>query len=298
MAPVADRAAVFEDLAVKLFWKNGVSDPKELLMIRGLITGASYPFRTLGTFWRSPHLFRFLVIPICLNLFIGAALYIGLLIPAWQGIDHLATALSQQFETFIVDLPAWLALLEYPIAVVGWLLRVLVVLGLFLVTGFIFLQFGVLLGAPLYGQLSEHLEKFRTGRVEIVEVNIFQDLGRAVLFEVKKIVFWIAIALPLLLLNFLPGVGTAIAAVGWIALSATIICLDFLDGPSERRRFSFRRKVGIVLKGLPATASFSLACWGLISVPLLNLVTIPICVASGTLFWCDRVLPQLESIEH
>ncbi len=36
----------------------------------------------------------------------------------------------------------------------------------------------------------------------------------------------------------------------------------------------------------------------LISLPLLNLITIPLCVASGTLFFCDRVLtgilPQLN----
>jgi len=262
-------------------------------MIRGLLAGASYPFRTLKAFWRSPRLLRFLIVPIILNLFIGLAVYVGLLIPAWHGIESLVEMLSHQFDSLIADLPTWLALLEYPIVGFGWLLRVFLVLGLFLATGFIFLQFGVLLGAPLYGQLSEQMEKFRTGRVEIVEVNILQDIGRALLFEVKKIVLWVAIALPLLLLNFLPGVGTAIAAVGWISLTATILCLDFLDGPSERRRFSFRKKLGIAWKNFPATASFSLVCWGLISVPLLNLVTIPICVASGTLFWCDRVLPQL-----
>jgi CysZ protein len=33
----------------------------------------------------------------------------------------------------------------------------------------------------------------------------------------------------------------------------------------------------------------------LVSIPLLNLLAVPLCVAAGTLFCCDRVLPQLSS---
>lgn len=264
-------------------------------MVCGLIAGASYPFRVLGAFGKSPRLLKFLIIPIVANLVIGIALYFGLLFPAWHWLGEWIIRFSNQLDSLIENLPYWLSFLEYFIDGLGWLVRVLMVVGLFLVTGFIFLQFGVLLGAPWYGQLSEQMEKFRLGRVEIVEVNIIQDIGRAILFEVKKLALWFAIALPLLILGFTPGIGTAIASIGGIALTATIACLDFLDGPSERRRFSFRKKLGILFKTFPASASFSLVCLILIGVPLLNLVTIPICVASGTLFWCDRVLPKLPS---
>lgn len=264
-------------------------------MVCGIVTGASYPLRTLSVFQKSPRLLRFLLVPIALNFIIGIALYIGLLFPAWNGLTDLIAVLSDRFDAFVANLPAWLSFLDYAILGLGWLLRVLLVLGLFLVTGFIFLQFGVILGAPWYGQLSEQIEKFRLGRVEVVEVHIFQDIWRAILFELKKIALWLAIALPLLLLNFIPGLGPPIASLGGILLTATIACLDFLDGPSERRRFSFRKKLSLVLKTLPASGSFSVVCWILSSIPLVNLVTIPICVASGTLFWCDRVLPKLPA---
>ncbi|MEP0886343.1 hypothetical protein NDI49_32940, partial [Trichocoleus sp. ST-U3] len=83
--------------------------------------------------------------------------------------------------------------------------------------------------------------------------------------------------------------------IGGITLAAMIVCLDFLDAPLERRRLRFRQKLGIVTRSFPATASFSLVCLGLVSIPLLNLFTIPLCVASGTLFFCDRIYPRLPN---
>lgn len=134
--------------------------------------------------------------------------------------------------------------------------------------------------------------KIRTGQLQIIEVGIIQDIWRAILFEIKKLALIFCIGIPLFLLNFSPGLGTLISTIGGVILTGTIVCLDFLDGPLERRRLRFREKLGIVWGNLPATAGFALICLGLIGIPLVNLVTIPICVASGTLFFCDRILPK------
>jgi len=53
-------------------------------------------------------------------------------------------------------------------------------------------------------------------------------------------------------------------------------------------RLSFREKLKTVYRYFPASGSFSLLCLGLISVPLLNLFTIPLCIMAATLFICDR----------
>jgi CysZ protein len=103
----------------------------------------------------------------------------------------------------------------------------------------------------------------------------------------------VGVGIGLLLVSLMPGIGTIIASVGGISLAALIVCLDFLDAPLERRRLSFREKLNLVFKSLPGSASFSLVCLGLVSIPLLNLLTIPLCVASGTLFFCDRIYPKL-----
>lgn len=261
--------------------------------MKGLLTGATYPLKALNLFLRKPNLRSYFIIPILVNLFVGIVLYLGIGIPAWYGVADLTTFFSNWLDSLITNLPSFLGFLSYFAIVFGWLLYLVLVLGLFFLTGFLLLQFGGILGAPWYGQLSEQVEKLRTGQVEVVEVGIVRDIGRALLFELKKLLLMAVVGIGLLLLNFLPVIGSVLGTLGGFSLAAILVCLDFLDGPSERRRFPFRHKLRIVLGSLPASASFSLVCLGLISIPFINLLTIPICVAAGTLFWCDRVLPKL-----
>jgi CysZ protein len=260
----------------------------------GLVAGATYPFRSLAVFRRTPRLWGYVAIPILVNFVVGVALYAGLLFFGLESVEGLIVNLSHWLDALIAKLPAWLSFLEYLIIGVGFLLRLLLIVGLLLVIGFLFVQFGVLLGSPWYGKLSEQLEELRTGQLQVVEVGMVQDISRALLYELKKLVLAMGVGLPLLLLNLVPGIGTVIATVGGVTLAATIVCLDFLDAPMERRRLRFREKLRILFRSLPASASFSLVCLGMVSIPLLNLLTIPLCVASGTLFFCDRVLPGGE----
>lgn len=257
----------------------------------GLLTGATYPFRVLAVFRRTPRLWGYVAIPILVNFLVGVVLYAGLLFFGWDSVAYLMGSLTHWVDSLITNLPRWLSILDYLIIGVGWLLRLLLVVGLLLLTGFVLVQFGVLLGAPWYGQLSEQLEELRTGQLHIVEVGIVRDIGRAILFELKKLVLVVGVGSVLLLLNLVPGIGTLAATVGGFALATTLVCLDFMDAPLERRRLRFREKLRVVFRSLPASASFSWVCLVLVSVPLLNLLTIPLCVASGTLFFCDRILP-------
>jgi CysZ protein len=259
----------------------------------GLLAGATYPFRVLAVFRRTPHLWRYVAIPILVNLVVGILLYAGLLFFGWETVESLILRLSNWLDSLIINLPTWLSFLKFTIVGLGFLLHFLLVVVLLLLTGFVFVQFGVLIGAPWYGQLSEQLEKLRFGELQIIEVNIVQEISRVLLFEVKKLVLAVGVGIGLLLVSLMPGIGTIIASVGGISLAALIVCLDFLDAPLERRRLSFREKLNLVFKSLPGSASFSLVCLGLVSIPLLNLLTIPLCVASGTLFFCDRIYPKL-----
>jgi CysZ protein len=265
---------------------------RQVLSGFGFFSGASYPFRALAVVRRTPRLWGYLLVPILLNFILGITFYAGSLYFGWQLIQDIIVNLTNWIDTLIANLPAWLEILEDFIVVFGFLLRFLLVIILLIVTGFVFAQLGVTLGSPWYGQLSEQLEKLRTGQLQVVEVGIFKDIGRAILFEFKKLALIICIGIPLFLFNFVAGIGTLVSTTGGIILTGTIVCLDFFDGPLERRRLSFREKLGIVYKSLPASAGFGLVCLGLISIPLLNLVTIPLCVASGTLFCCDRILPK------
>ena len=262
---------------------------KKILGGFGTFDGATYPFKALITLIENPSLIKYIAIPIIVNIIVAIALYSGLLYFGWQIVDGVQNDLTLWFDRLIDNLPQWLDFLTYGVSGLIVVARLLLVIMLFIATGFLLTQFGVLLGAPWYGQLSEQLEKLRTGKVELIELNIVSDLSRAILYELKKLVLIVSIGIPLLLINFFPGVGTLVSTVGSLSLTTTIVCMDFLDSYLERRRLKFRQKLNLVFKNLPASGSFGLVCLGLISIPLLNLFTIPLCVASGTLFVCDRV---------
>ncbi len=262
---------------------------KKILGGFGTLDGATYPFKALVTFIENPKLIKYIAIPIAVNIVVAIALYSGLLYFGWQIVDGVQADLTLWLNQLIDNLPQWLGFLTYTVAGLIAIVRFLLVVILFIATGFLLTQFGVLLGAPWYGQLSEQLEKLRTGKVELIELNIVSDLSRAILYELKKLVLIIIIGIPLLAINLFPGVGTLISSIASVTLTTTIVCMDFLDSCLERRRLKFRQKLKVVFKSLPASGSFGLVCLGLISIPLVNLFTIPLCVASGTLFICDRV---------
>jgi CysZ protein len=258
----------------------------------GLITGGTYAFRALALFLSKPTLLTYLIFPLLLNLLLGIGLYIGIFTPSWQWINSEIN----QFDVFLIQwvarLPSWLGFLDEVGSGLGWVVRILLSLGLFLVIGILLAQFGTLLGAPWYGKLSEKIEQIQTHQLEIIEISPLAEVGRALLFELKKLFLLITIGSTCLILNLLPGLGSTLATIGGITLAATLVCLDFLDSPLERRRLKFRRKLGIIYGMIPATASFGLVSLFLVSIPLLNLVTVPLCVASGTLFFCDRIWPK------
>jgi CysZ protein len=243
-----------------------------------MIAGLAYPFRALGLIRRSPEVWGLILIPILINIVVGALLYAGLLYAGLQWIDA-STA----------GAPAWAAGL-------AWLLRGLLALALFVVIGFLLVRFGVVLGSPFYGQLSERLEQRLTGQAPPATPlslgGIAIDLWRALAYELKKLALTLVILAPLLLIGLIPAVGQVAALAGQIALGALISCLDFMDSPLERRRMRFRAKLGVVRGALPASAGFGLVSLGLVSIPILNLLAIPLCVAGGTLFFCERVQPE------
>jgi CysZ protein len=268
---------------------------KQLVTGLSFFSGVGYPLATLKVLLKNPQFLSYIIIPVWVNLVLTLFFYGFFLYYGWPITQNWLIDLTLWFEGFIDNLPQWLDFLTYLWVALFWILRLLVSIIFLGVTGFIFAQFGVLLGSPWYGKLSEKLEKFRTGKVTIIEVGIIKDIWRAIAFEVKKLILAIFIGIPLLLCNFFPGIGTLISTVGGITLTATLTGLDFVDAPLERRRFRFRQKIRLLGSQFPSSAGFSLVCLFLISIPLINLITIPICVASGTLFFCDRILPNLKT---
>ncbi len=268
----------------------------------GFIIGFTYPLRALLFLQKSPQLWPCVVAPILINLVLGIGLYVGVLFPAWGAIDQWTSGLPTHLTQWLTQIPAqvahWLTWLPVWAGVVDDVLRWLLAAALLIVTGLLLVQFGAILGAPWYGNLAEQIERLCMGQLPAAPMSLagsLRDIGRAIAFQVKKLLLGIALLIPLLLCNFLPVLGSGITSIGGTILAALLVCLDFLDAPLERRKLSFRHKLSLIARTLPASLSFSLVCLGLVSVPFLNLLAVPLCVVAGTLFSCDRILPRLTS---
>ncbi|MFN5514568.1 MAG: EI24 domain-containing protein [Cyanobacteriota bacterium] len=265
---------------------------QHLLSGFGFWSGAGYPFRAGGLLRRYPSLAPYLVIPLLLNLILGLWLYWQL----WQWGENSAEIgriyLGAWWREVAGQLPEALGFLEEIFKGVGWLLDGLLKVFLLIIAGFILSQLGVIIGAPWYEKLSEKLEKILLGHLFLQDLGFGAEIRRSIAFEAKKLVLLLGIGVPSLFLNIFPGLGSLAATAVGVTLTATLACLDFLNPPLERRRLSFRAKLGFIGKSLPASAGFGLTCLILVSIPVVNLATIPLCILAGTLFFSERLYPR------
>jgi len=245
--------------------------------LRAALSGAAYPLRAAWLLVRAPALWVYMAVPVLINMVILGLLSYLLVPPALRWIDEI-----------IRGLPPW----ALPLAFIP---RMLLLVALLLVLGFLVLQFGAIIGSPWYERLSQRLEsRLRPERANWPEEPfnlrfVLRDIGRALAFTCYKAIVAIAVGIPIFLVGIVPLVGPFVAGVGQFTLGAFLVGLDVLDPPLERRRLSFGEKVALFFAQSPASFGMGAICLVLLGVPLLNLFFIPICVAAGTIFYCDRV---------
>ncbi len=241
---------------------------------RAAVSGVGSLVAAADLLRRTPRLRRYVVVPILVNLVVAAALY-----------GALATAGLRVVDAVVGDVQGSLAALAA-------LLQVVVLLLLLFVVGFLLVRFGVVLGAPWYGRLSVEVEALRTGQPSVDEPftlrGAARDLGRAVGYEARKLTLVGGAGLGILLLNLVPVAGQAVGGAAALGLGAVVACLDFFEGPMERSKLPFAAKLGVVRRTAPGSLAFGAACVGLLAVPLVNLLSLPLCVVAGTLFVVDR----------
>jgi CysZ protein len=242
-----------------------------------LLRGASYPLRALALLRARPELWRYVLVPILVNIVVFALLTGALLIPGLQLIN------------------AWAGGWTGALAIVGWLLRALLVVLLLLIVGFLMTQIGVAFGAPWYSSLSARLEQLLAGTLPpespLTFTTVLRDIVRALFFQIGRLGIALGAFLLLLPLNLIPGVGSLIAASGNTLVASLLVSLDMLDPPLDRHLLRFRAKLAVVRRHLAPCLGLGFVSLFLVSVPLLNLFTLPLCVVAGTLLYCELILP-------
>lgn len=240
-----------------------------------VITGARYFFRGLAML-NTPGIRGFVLVPLIANIMLfgllGSAAY-----------DYLS---SVYIET-TGSLPQWLDFLNWIIAPFFWLAGALI-------TGYISTFVVLMLTSPFHALLAEKVEEQVTGE-EVPALEGFlptlMEVPRGLLREVFKVLYYVPMALFVLVISFIPGIN-AIAPLLWFLLGAWMMSLQFIDYPMDNHRLPFRD----VREACAARRLSSLGFGGTVafiaSLPIINLIVIPAAVIGATLFWCDELRPR------
>lgn len=235
------------------------------------LLGASYFFRGLGLIWQ-PGIRRFVIIPLLINTVVFA----GLIAYAWTQLQQL----QLQVTTWLPDWLDWLSWLLVPLFVV--VVLVALVYGFSVVAN--------LIAAPFNGLLAEAVEQRMTKEQSppLAFKRILKDLVDSLYSEVCKLLYYIARALPLLLLFLIPGLNLA-APWLWLLFSAWMMALEYADYPMGNHgvMFSEQRKVWKNHRGLGL--GFGATVLLAFMVPFLNFIVVPTAVAGATALWIEQV---------
>ncbi len=242
------------------------------LLPRGPIAGLIAPLKALGFVLSHPRLWWLTLTPFLINLGLFALFF-------WLTYTR--------FDTWVRSLlPVgegwWWQLLLY-------LLIVLVVLLLLIVEVYLFAVLGRIVAAPFLELLTRRVETLAGPTVgQPLEIGFFQSVWRVVVQESKRVLIYLCVMTPLLLLNLIPGLGNLLCvALAWLVTSF-FLAGEFLDYPLERRGYSLSAKMrytrSLGLTGL----SFGASVFIMGLVPILNLALLPLAAVGGTLLFLER----------
>ena len=222
------------------------------------ILAASYLFKGIALLGSAP-LRHFILIPILINIILySAALTLG-----YYYIDSLINAF----------IPSWLNWLH-------WLLWPLFFVSFLIVGFFSFTALANLLSAPFYGKLAaKTLTLINPEAIAASE----QPISKVMLAESKRLIYILRLAIPLLVLSFIPGINL-IAPLLWALFSAWSMSLEYMAYPLENAGILFIEQKQLIKSIRWGALSFGgIAVLGL-SIPIINIIIAPAAVIAATIY--------------
>ena len=222
------------------------------------ILAASYLYKGIALLGSAP-LRHFILIPILINIILySAALTLG-----YYYIDSLINAF----------IPSWLNWLH-------WLLWPLFFVSFLIVGFFSFTALANLVSAPFYGKLAaKTLTLINSEAIDVSE----QPISKVMLAESKRLIYILRLAIPLLVLSFIPGINL-IAPLLWALFSAWSMSLEYMAYPLENAGILFIEQKQLIKSIRWGALSFGgIAVLGL-SIPIINIIIAPAAVIAATIY--------------
>jgi CysZ protein len=239
------------------------------------------PLAALRLLIRERRLWPLAAVPLLLSIAAVLGALAGIVTFAGE-IDAFATGLFPTPRAEVWYAWLWVGPLVALFFVLGKLLFLLAA-ALAIAAAFVLAS---LIASPFHDALSRRVEEVVCGRVEETAepglAGALRQGRRALADELRRLGFFLALALPLAALGLLPG-GQLLAAPALAAVSMLFLALDYTGYTLDRRGIRFAEKRRWLRRHLGASLGFGAAALLLCAVPGLNLLALPVLVVAGTL---------------
>ncbi|RYF05268.1 MAG: hypothetical protein EOO40_10425 [Deltaproteobacteria bacterium] len=242
------------------------------------IRGMSYPWRALN-FMRQHHLWRLGLLPALIN----SVLLVVVALTVWWQMLPLAQQLHDYLQTMADDGEVVRMALQF-FSFFMWLVLMPVALVVAVV---LMLLFGQTLAAPWLDILAERVENLLLGQDHTpYSLRRFIDSMFLALGDMLAgLTYLFLIYVPVFLLTLIPGLGALLA----LGCGALFLAHQFCAHTMSRKLLGFRARWQAILINKWLCLGFGCVAVLLVSVPVLNFVTLPLCTVAGTLLCCDLV---------
>ncbi|MCO6440021.1 MAG: sulfate transporter CysZ [Nitrococcus mobilis] len=227
---------------------------------------------------------RFVLLPIAVNVLVFA----GLL---WWGAEWFHTLLLWLLPPAIPSehSGALGQLLTFLEGTIRWLLWPLFLLAAVVVMFYTFTALANLIGSPFNSLLSARVEQHATGAPPLQGPKgkaFLAEAIEAIMDELRKIVYFALLGIPLLVLFIIPVVQV-VAPFLWGLYGAWIIALEYGDYPLGNRGIPFREQRRITHQHRLLHLGFGAGVLCMTIIPFVNLVAMPTAVIGATLLQAD-----------
>lgn len=241
------------------------------------VSGFNYLLKA-ATLVSKPGIRRFVFIPLLINVFVFViALAVGI----------------HYFGIFMHDMLDFSGLWLWVQNLLGFIKPLLWVVFFSAYLILIFFGFSILaniIAAPFNSLLADATEKYLTGHAlnENTDMKqLLKDIFPLIIMEIKKIIYFIIRAIPLLILFIIPFTAP-IAPILWFLFSAWMMSLQYMDYPMGNHQISFTNQRKLQKQKRFFSMGYGSGVLIATMIPVLNFLIIPLAVISATQIWVEK----------
>lgn len=226
-------------------------------MLRQLFSGAGHFLHGFSLITK-PHIRRYVLIPLSINVILFAGV-------TWFVLGNISGWTAQL-------LPDWLEWLN-------WILVPITSLLVLVIAFFSFSIIGNIIASPFNSYLSAAVEAHLTGEKieETAYGSMIRGAARSLLNELRKLLYFILWAVPVIILSFIPVLNILA-----LAITAWLLSLEYVDYPFANHSRNFAAVRNQLSRHRAGALGFGSMVMFMTSIPLINMLVMPTAVAGAT----------------